>query len=125
MQPDEHLVPSSARPLSLTLSLTLCVSLATAKLSKSTKHFADLRTYLHKRRRRRGTGPATDIPKLIYRQIDIFSQCCLACGQERAGDAGRGTFRMREANELEIMRLKFKKRAIYVKNLNKHAAKDF
>lgn len=29
------------------------------------------------------------------------------------------TFRMREANELEIMRLKFKKRAIYVKNLNK------
>lgn len=42
-----------------------------------------------------------------------------------AGEAGRGTFRMREANELEIMRLKFKKRAIYVKNLNKHAAKDF
>lgn len=31
----------------------------------------------------------------------------------------RGTFRMREANELEIMRLKFKNRAIYVKNLNK------
>lgn len=35
---------------------------------------------------------------------------------------------MREANELEIMRLKFKKRAIYDKNINKQRttrAKDF
>lgn len=29
-------------------------------------------------------------------------------------------FRIPKANELEIMRLKFKKRAIYVKNLSKH-----
>lgn len=61
-----------------------------------------------------GAAPSvvTDIPKLIYMYIETDRYFFPMLFAQR-------TFRMREANELEIMRLKFKKRAIYVKNLNK------
>lgn len=120
--------------------------LATCKLSKSTKHFADLpassdsSTYLHIAREREPSN-ATDIAR-IYIYIYFFTNaiCIAANTDSQAGWAGqgygelvlgwqgergsweRGTFRIRKANELEIMRLKFKKRAIYVKNLSKQAS---